>query len=151
MPITNTIAPNRTMALGIAGLFCAPVNSSGLPCPKLPFVANRMSLLPTRKDPDASRLIGAPEIVRPVPPASNVLPFNESSEALPMYVCPSIVNVDRGGAFVGGGDNVTVLLPTINLPEGPRLIGVPEMVIPAPPMESVVESMLNAEGLAVNF
>lgn len=43
-----------------------------------------------------------------------------------------------------------MLLPMIRYPEEARLIEVPEMKIPAPPADSIVPSMLNADGLAVN-
>lgn len=89
-------------------------------------------------------------MVMPAPPASNVLPSTERAEALPVNVWPPIVNVDREGVLTGDWGNISVLLPIIKLPNGPSVMGVPEMVIPGPPAESVVESMLNADGLAVN-
>lgn len=43
-----------------------------------------------------------------------------------------------------------MLLPMIKCPEEARLMEVPEMIVPAPPADSIVSSMLNADGLAVN-
>lgn len=44
---------------------------------------------------------------------------------------------------------VTVLEPMTNTPDGPRLIGVPEIVTPFPPGNIVVPAIEKAVGLAV--
>ena len=47
------------------------------------------------------------------------------------------------------GFNFVTLVPIIKLPEGPKLIGVPEIVTPRPPTDTVVPAIENAIGFGV--
>ena len=47
------------------------------------------------------------------------------------------------------GYSFVTLVPIIKLPEGPKLTGVPEIVTPRPPADTVVPAIENAIGLGV--
>ena len=55
-------------------------------------------LLPTSKTPDASKLIGVPEIVTPGPPAEMVVPSIENALGFAVKTCPATVKPDSAGA-----------------------------------------------------
>lgn len=83
---------------------------------------------PISNNPEASKLIGVPEMVTPGSPAVRVVPAIEKTV----------------------GDRFIVLLPIFRIPAVPKLMGVPEMVIPGLPGERVVPAIVKADGFAVS-
>ena len=55
-------------------------------------------LPPTSNTPDASKLIGVPEIVTPGPPAEMVVPSIENAVGFAVKTCPATVKTDSEGA-----------------------------------------------------
>jgi hypothetical protein len=66
-----------------------------------------------------------------------------------MIVAPLIVKVEDEGVKRWMDERSVVLLPTIRLPEGSRLIGIEETEMPAPPAVRAVLSIARPDGFAV--
>ena len=98
-------------------------------------------LPPISNNPEVPKLIGVPEMVMPGPPAVRVVPATEKAVGLGVKVWPATVRAV--------GDRFIVLLPISSIPEAPRLMGVPEMVMPGLPAERVVPAILKPDGFAV--
>ena len=98
-------------------------------------------LPPISNNPPVPKLIGLPEIVIPGPPAVRVVPAIEKAVGFGVNVWLAIVRAV--------GDRLIVLLPMFRIPEGFRLMLVPEMVMPGLPGERVVLAILKPEGFAM--
>ena len=113
------------------------------------YLGNRISLVPIRKVPDGSKLIGVPETFTPGSPANSVVQSTANAEGFAVKVCQPTTKTEELGNGVESL-SITVLLPITKLPEGPRLVGVPDNVIRVPPGDIVVPSIGNPEGSALN-
>ena len=90
----------------------AKIKYTDTPATRLPFPVNATSpgplvdvaaesvtvLLPTSNTPDASKLIGVPEIVTPGPPSEIVVPSIKNAVGFAVKTCPATINTDSGGA-----------------------------------------------------
>lgn len=94
--------------------------------------------------PEEPRLMTVLEIVSGEPPARRVVPAMATPVGLAVKVLPPSVKVVEG-PNVGRG---TVELPTTR-PDGPRLIGEPEIVTGEPPACRVVPATATPIGFAV--
>lgn len=96
------------------------------PSPLLVDVAadNVIVLLPMSKTPDASKLIGVPEIVTPGPPAEILVPSIENAVGFAVKTSPATVNTDPGvprlsidpGTIIPGAPGVIVWPPITYAP-----------------------------------
>ena len=114
-------------------------------------VAKGTVLVPISSVPDDSRLIGVPDIVTPGPPAEiMVLPIANSvglgvKTWPPTVYTPGVLVL----AAIATLSMLAILVPIFNIPDGSRIIGVPEIVAPGPPADMVVPSIVNAIGFGV--
>ena len=65
-------------------------------------------LLPTSKRPDAPKLIGVPEIVKPGPPAEMAVPSIENAVGFAVKTCPATVKIEGGGAGTSKDPGTTI-------------------------------------------
>ena len=100
-----------------------------------------MVLPPISNNPEAPKLMRVPEMVMPGSPAVRVVPAIEKAVGSGVKVWPATVRAV--------GDRFTVLLPMSSIPEAPRLMRVPAMVIPGLPGERVVPAIPKPRGFAV--
>ena len=100
-----------------------------------------MVLPPISNNPEVPKLMRVPEMVMPGPPAVRVVAAIEKAVGSGIKVWPATVRAV--------GDRFTVLLPMSSIPEAPKLMRVPAMVIPGLPGERVVPATLKPEGFAV--
>ena len=105
---------------------------------------------PTRSFPFGWRLMEVPDIVAPGPPGTKVVPSMATADAdgTAVNVRPPTPKVFGGGVCAA---RLMVLDPTIKFPPVFKLIGVPEIVVPALPATRVAPSTTidDAEGPAV--
>ena len=82
-------------------------------------------LPPISSNSEVPKLIRVPEMVIPGPPAVRVVPAIEKAVGSGVKVWPATVRAV--------GDRCTVLLPMSSIPEAPRLMRVPAILIPGLP------------------
>ena len=102
-----------------------------------------MVLSPMSNDPEVPKLMRVLEMVMPGPPAVRVVLAIEKAVGLGVKVWPATARAV--------GDRFTVLLPMSSIPEAPRLMRVPAMVIPGLPCARVVPAILKPRGFAVKI
>ena len=141
LPPADMIVPSTEKPAGAAVKVSPPtVKTDCVVCESV------VVLLPIISLPDGPRLIEVPSIVNPAPPAESVVPSIEKAEGLAVNVW--LPTVKMGGAICG---SIAVLLPMTSIPEWPRLMTVPDAMIPVPPAEMEVPSMAKADGFAVKI
>ena len=86
---------------------------------------------------------GVPEMVMPGPLAWRVVPAMARPLETGVRIWPPTVMT------MAGGDGMEIVLPSIKMAEGKRLIGVPDIVMPGPPGDSTVPATAKPVGLAV--
>lgn len=95
----------------------------------------------------AFKLIGVPEIVEPGPPGTRVVPSTMIPDDSEVKVSPPAVKTSEASDLAGRS---MLEDPMSNFPDGAKEIGVPEMVIAAPPGRGVEPASSKPVDSAVN-